>query len=533
LSPPHLVSSDLPGWLVATVLLVVVLLAAGFAAGAMDLRGTREQDPPRRMPLLLASDPAWRSAGAAFVGALAHLGVAFVAANLAAVTVSVAGDSRAAAGAVFVPLAVGAWFAGRLLRRAGSGVLRSLWGFTAAIAAGYAGAAVGLIVSATGGSDAVSALIGALAALAVAVAAHLDQPATGTVAAIAVSAVVAPLAAVSIGSNAHRQSDAAVLAILATIGAVLALTDRLRPVEMTSFAAVAAGLGAAVTLVANEADALDQMFAFVLLVLVAVFALWRPAPGAVALLALAGAATLSLIAVAADVDAGPAVGPAVAGALGALLAAMEERTAVRDGGERPRLGGTYWVCAVLVLAAAPFLTSADAIVVDLLGFVCLLALLLAAAGGRRLIAVAIAIVELVSAVPERFAHGAAWGRYVVELGLVVAGVLIVVVATRTRRVGAGAAVVPPGQLPVAAAAVAGTYGEVFDAALSVLSAYGRLHHVDRDRGRLTSDEFSVAVWQLAGEPATNVAVWGPAEGSRALVAAVVERCARRPLSGSA
>ena len=72
------------------------------------------------MPLLLASDPAWRSAGAVVVGALAHLGVAFVAVNLGAVTVSLAGHSRAAIGAVFVPLAVVAWFVGRLLRRAGS-----------------------------------------------------------------------------------------------------------------------------------------------------------------------------------------------------------------------------------------------------------------------------------------------------------------------------------------------------------------------------------------------------------------------------
>jgi len=256
--------------------------------------------------------------------------------------------------------------------------------------------------------------------------------------------------------------------------------------------------------------------------LLAVFALWRPAPGAVALLAFTGAATLSLVAVASDVDAGAAVGPAVAGALGALLATLQERAAFAAGEDRPRLGGTYWVCAALTLIAAPILTSADAVVVDLLGIACLLVLLLAAAGARRLIAVAIAVVELVSAVPERLANGAAWGRYVVELGLVAAGVVIVVVATRTRRPATAAAVVGgrPTQPPAAAAAVPGGYGEVFDAALGALASYGRLHHVDRDRGRITSDELSVAVWQVPGEPVTHVAVWGADERARAVVAAI-------------
>jgi len=519
-------TTDVPAWLVATVLLVVVVLAALVAVIAMDLRGTREEQPPRRMPRLLASDPAWRSAGAIVVGALAHLGAAFVAVNVAAVVVSVAGDSRAAAGAVFVPLAVGAGFVARLLRRAGSNVLRSLWGFGAAITTGYAGTAVGLIISATGASDGVAALLGALAGFAVALLAHLDEPATGTVAALAATVIVAPLAAVSLVDHPQRQASAAVLLVIAVIGAALALTDRLRPVEMTSFAAGAAGLGAAMTLVADQADVLDETFAFALLVLLAVFALWRPAPGTVALLAFAGAATLSLIAVASDVDAGPAVGPAVAGALGGLLASMEERTAVRDGGERPRLGGTYWACAALVLIAAPFLTTADAVLVDLLGFACMLGLLLAAAAGRRLIAVAIAIVELVTAVPARFAHGAAWGRYVFEIGLAVAGVLIVVIATRTRRapVVAMSPAAGPGVPPVASVAVAGAYGDVFDAALGVLSSYGRLHHVDRDHGRLTADEWSVAVWQLPGEPVTNVAVWADDARARVMLAAVVERC---------
>jgi len=277
-------------------------------------------------------------------------------------------------------------------------------------------------------------------------------------------------------------------------------------------------------LVADDADAVDQVFALVLLVLLAVFALWRPAPGAVALLAFTGAAALSLVAVASDVDAGAAVGPAVAGALGALLATLQERAAFAAGEERPRLGGTYWVCAALTLVAAPILTSADAVVVDLLGLACLLVLLLAAAGARRLIAVAIAIVELVSAVPERLANGAAWGRYVVELGLVAAGVVIVVVATRTRRPSAANAAAvrgQPTQPPAAAAAVPGGYGEVFDAALGALASYGRLHHVDRDRGRITSDELSVAVWQVPGEPVTHVAVWGADERARAVVAAIL------------
>jgi len=255
----------------------------------------------------------------------------------------------------------------------------------------------------------------------------------------------------------------------------------------------------------------------------------------VVVLAVAGAATLSLIAVASDVDNGAAVGPAVAGALGALLTALQERTVLQAGGERPRLGGTYWVCAVLTLAAAPVLTSADTILVDLLGIGCLVVLLVAAAGGRRLIAVAIAIVELVSAVPERLANGAAWGRYVIELGLVVAGVIIVVVATRSRR-GPTAATNPavvdgqPTQPPVAAGVVATGYAEVFDAALAMLSTYGRLHHVDRDRGRLTSDELAVAVWQLPGETATHVAAWGPDEPARALVRAVVEQRTRSEAS---
>jgi hypothetical protein len=524
----QLLTSTVPTWLVATVLLVVVVLAGILGAIAMDIRGKRDDDPPRRMPIQLASDPGWRSAGAVVVGALAHLGVAFVAANLAAVVVSLAGDNNAVAGVLFVPLAAVAFFVARTLRGAGSGVLSALWGFVAAITAAYAGTAVGLLVSGGGSSDAVAALLGALAALAVAFIQHLDQPATGTVAAICASAIVAPLAAVAIRDDSFRQQDAAVLLIVATIGAVLALTERLRPVQMTSFAAGAAGLAAAMTLVADDADALDQTLAFLLLVVLAVFALWRPAPGAAALLALAGAATLSLIAVASDVDAGPAVGPAVAGALGAMLAAMEERTALVGGGERPRLGGTYWVCAALTLIAAPMLTSADAIVVDLLGMACLLVLLLAAAGGRRLIAVAIAIIEIVSAVPERFANGEAWGRYVVELGLVAAGVVIVVIATRSRRpavAAANPAVVDgrPVQPPTAATVIPGGYGEVFDLVLGVLASYGRLRHVDRDRGRLTSEELSVAVWQQAGEQGTSVAVWGADDAARALVSAVLAR----------
>ena len=530
--PHHLVTSDLPEWLVAAVLLAVVVVAGIVAAAAMDLRGKRDHEAPRRMPLRLAADPAWRGAGAVVVGALAHLGVAFVAANLVAVTVSATGQSAAAIGVVFIPLAIIGGVVGRVLRRATSAVLRGLWGFVAAITAAYAGTAIGLIISATGASDAVAALLGALAGLAVAIVAHLDQPATGTVAAIAASAIVVPLAAVSISSGSYRQHYAAVLAIVATIGAVLALTERLQPVQMTSFAAGAAGVAAAIILVADDADALDQTFAFVLLVLLSVFALWRPAPGAVALLAVAGAATLSLIAVASDVDNGAALGPAVAGALGALLTAMQERSALEAGDERPRLGGTYWVCAVLTLAAAPELTSANAVVVDLLGIACLLALLVAAAGGRRLIAVAIAIVELVSAVPERLANGAAWGRYVIEFGLVIAGVVIVIVATRARRDSAAAATDPvaagsPTQPPIAAGAIPAGYADVFDAALGVLSTYGRLHHVDRDRGRLTSEELTVAVWQPPGESSTNVAVWGPAEPARALVDAVLDRCSPR------
>jgi len=531
---PHVDTSTMPDWLVALVLLAAVVVAGVMGAVAMDIRGRRENDPPRRMPLWLAPDPGLRGAGAVVVMALAHLGVAFVAANLSAVTVSAAGDTSAAAGAVFFVLAGGAAVVARLVRGAGSAVLRGLWGFIAAISAVYAGAALGLIVSATGASDAVSALLGALAGLAVAIVHHLEQPATGTVAAIAASAIVAPLAAVAIGDNSPRQYDAAVLVIVAAIGAALALTDRLRPVPMTSFAAGAAGLAAAMTLVADDADALDQTMAFVLLVVLAVFALWRPAPGAAALLAFAGAATLSLIAVASDVDSGAAAGPAVAGALGAMLAAMQERTALAEGAERPRLGGTYWVCAALTLVAAPMLTSAEMVVVNLLGIACLVTLLIAAAGGRRLIAVAIAVVELVSAVPQRFANGQAWGRYVVELGLVVAGVVIVIIATRARRPLPGAAVRAgiagptgiggqPAPPPVAATAIPGGYAEVFDLALGVLSSYGRLQHVDRDRGRLTSDEMSVAVWQLPGEPVTHIAVWGADERARALVESIVER----------
>jgi len=58
-----------PDWLVALTLLAVVVVAGVVATAAMDLRGKRDDDTPRRMPIRLAADPARRGAGAVVVTA--------------------------------------------------------------------------------------------------------------------------------------------------------------------------------------------------------------------------------------------------------------------------------------------------------------------------------------------------------------------------------------------------------------------------------------------------------------------------------
>jgi len=440
------------------------------------------------------------------VGSVAHLGAGFVAANIAAAAGSLVPSHRVVAAVAFAVAAVGAVFARRFLQRSSTAVLRILSGFAAAVAAAYAGEAVGLLAWAAGASRAGAVVAGGAGALAAATIQHRRRASAATAAMVAISGTTAVLAAIAMTEDPPHEAYAAALLLVAVVLARLAMRAVVRPEQMTAFAAVAAAMAAAVVVVSDHPGAFDQLASVAVVALVCLALREAPVPVALVVVALGGAAVLSLVAAASDVDAAPAVGPAIAGALLAALAAEHERRSPL----RPRLGGTYAVCGALTLIAAPFLTAAGSIAVDLLGVACLILLLVAAATVRRLVVAAGAIVELLTAAPTRLAHSAAWGRHLEELALVLAGVVIVVVAARSRRVDSPAAATGHGDLPAGPSAtvvVDEPYAVVFDRILAAFLAAGDVQHVDRAAGRIASADAAVAVWQQPGEMRTHVVVY--------------------------
>ena len=467
-------------------------------------------------------DPLAASAGLGR-SAWAHLGVTLLFVNVGAlIAEGVAGHGHAATAAAL--LLVGGIVALGLLRpimTAESATVRELFGIVAVGGCVYLAFATGLFVGMTSASSSTQSFVGSLVLLLTSLTAYAWLPSTGPLIATAAAFTAAPLFLLQTDSSEPRQLYAAALIAIAVVHASAVHFRLVRETQvLLPFSIVTATAGVAVQAFGHTPGAV-QFFCVVLLLCLAWLCAEQGGPLAQGLLVIGAAGDLSLLARTMSVLSWPAVGPAIAGAVIALVAADRFR---RDP-VAARVDGVLFLGTLAGALGAGSLLSEPTGGANVLGALVVVDLLIAGIlTGRRLVVVA-AIVAAGYGPVQRVGLAIVSAAYAEEVLLAAAGLVALIAALRIqpRRPQPLPLRVLPGLEPGTPQALAvseRSYGEVFDALVSSAVAVGPVQLADRARGRLAAEGLAVAVWQASGF--TYVAGTVSTDAARRIVAEVGE-----------
>jgi hypothetical protein len=459
--------------------------------------------------------------------AFAHLGVAVALISLATAIEPVTHPRDTAwVGLPLLAVSVGCVVAIWRCLSSALPVALSLVGLLGFGAAAFLAGATSVWVRAAGASRPITLAVAGLVGGALAALLQWRRPATGTVLACGLGAIAVAVGLVGDRGGADRAAVAAALLIVAVPFAAGALTGWLAPAVPAAFVSLVAGGAAAIVMVAGDVEVQTRVLALLVLLLTVVATAPVGSPVLVTLMIPIVGATVALAGWWSQLSNWPAVGVVVGGLVGLVAAYSAERRS-----RVPlRMGFPYALATALVAFGSLDLAQSGSDGGLVLAIAADLVLLGVSVALRRVFVLAVAVAALSMLAPDHFAQSSATARHLSEALLAVVGLVVAVGSARSRRqllvrsADVGRGDLPPGDAE--SATLPASYDDVFDALLPALAVAGPLLLADRATGRLLAGPVTVATWRLAGDSATSLRVWGPAEARQSVTAAVAGALAR-------